>query len=224
MPGASPSLISKQWLKKNIQIGPLGSEYPDVMYGMEGDTPSYLGLIPVSMRYSVHRSALTGKNGLNNPERPDFGGWAGRYKKIFDLEAEHYHDTCDTVVSLADGSTQCSVGASIWRWRDAVQNDFAARIQCVISAYHHTTPDTPRWTVEESQSKLQLPPKVIVDGDETQAFVYRTVKPSEILEIDASASYAPDGSDMSFKWFQYKEIDSVMPTVCHSYKLSERRR
>jgi hypothetical protein len=48
LPGASAKLISKEWLKSNIQIGPLGSEYPDVMYGMEGDTPSYLGLIPVS--------------------------------------------------------------------------------------------------------------------------------------------------------------------------------
>lgn len=48
LPGASADLISKEWLKKNIQIGPLGSEYPDVMYGMEGDTPSYLGCIPVS--------------------------------------------------------------------------------------------------------------------------------------------------------------------------------
>lgn len=48
LPGASASLISKEWLKTNVQIGPLGSEYPDVMYGMEGDTPSYLGLIPVS--------------------------------------------------------------------------------------------------------------------------------------------------------------------------------
>lgn len=71
------------------------------------------------------------QNGLNDPERPDFGGWAGRYKKIFDLEAEHYHDACDTVISVADGSTQRSASASLWRWRDAVQNDFAARIQYV---------------------------------------------------------------------------------------------
>jgi len=49
LPGASEHLISKEWLKKFIQIGPLGCKYPDVMYGMEGDTPSYLGLIPVSL-------------------------------------------------------------------------------------------------------------------------------------------------------------------------------
>jgi len=105
-----------------------------------------------------------------------------------------------------------------------VQNDFAARMQCVISMHRNwTIADEYRWTIEESQSKLQLPPKVIVDGDETQAFVHRIVKPSEILEIDASASYAPDGSELSFRWFQYKEVDSVMPIVCRSYKLSKRK-
>jgi hypothetical protein len=40
--------VSDEWLKKNIQVGPLGSHYPDIGFGMEGDTPSYLGCIPVS--------------------------------------------------------------------------------------------------------------------------------------------------------------------------------
>lgn len=47
LPGASADMISKEWIKQNIQIGPLGVEYPDVVYGMEGDTPSFLGCIPV---------------------------------------------------------------------------------------------------------------------------------------------------------------------------------
>jgi hypothetical protein len=86
------------------------------------------------------------------------------------------------------------------------------------------TANDSRWTIEESQSKLQLPPKVIVDGDGTQGFVHRIVKPSEILEVDASVSYAPDGSDLSFKWFQYKEVDSVMPIVCHLFKLPKHQK
>ena len=72
---------------------------------------------------------LTVQNGLNHPEYPDFGGWGGRYKKIFDLEAEHYHDACDKVVSLEDGTEQFGAAATIWRWRDAVQNDFASRMR-----------------------------------------------------------------------------------------------
>ena len=60
-------IISNSWLAENIQQGhgPLGAEYPDVAWGMEGDTPAYLSLIP---------------NGLNTPEHPDWGGWGGRYE------------------------------------------------------------------------------------------------------------------------------------------------
>jgi hypothetical protein len=59
--------ISNDWFANNIQQGhgPLGALYPDVSWGVEGDTPAFLSLIP---------------NGLNFPERPDWGGWGGRYE------------------------------------------------------------------------------------------------------------------------------------------------
>jgi hypothetical protein len=55
------------WVADNIQQGhgPLGAHYPDVVWGLEGDTPAYLSLIP---------------NGLNAPEHPNWGGWGGRYE------------------------------------------------------------------------------------------------------------------------------------------------
>ena len=60
--GADQTPVSKEWLKANIQSkGPLGQLYPTPAYIMEGDTPSFLFVIP---------------NGLDNPERPDWGGWA----------------------------------------------------------------------------------------------------------------------------------------------------
>jgi hypothetical protein len=64
--GSNPDLISGAWLGKNIQQGhgPLGEVYPNSAYGMEGDTPAFLSLIP---------------NGLNNPSHPDYGGWGGRF-------------------------------------------------------------------------------------------------------------------------------------------------
>ena len=65
-PGSNTEVVSNEWLARSIQQGhgPLGASYPDVAYGMEGDTPSFLGLI---------------SNGLNDPEHPDYGGWGGRY-------------------------------------------------------------------------------------------------------------------------------------------------
>lgn len=62
-PGADQTPVSRDWLSTNIRSkGPLGALYPPPAYIMEGDTPSFLSLIP---------------NGLNHPDRPDWGGWGG---------------------------------------------------------------------------------------------------------------------------------------------------
>jgi hypothetical protein len=65
--GSNTEVSSNDWVAKHIQQGhgPLGAAYPDIAYGMEGDTPSFLNLII---------------NGLNDPRHPNFGGWGGRYE------------------------------------------------------------------------------------------------------------------------------------------------
>ena len=51
----------------NIQgKGALGKEYPDYKWGVEGDTPSFLYVMP---------------NGLNDPEDPYQAGWAGYHER-----------------------------------------------------------------------------------------------------------------------------------------------
>ena len=63
--GADFTTVTNEWLDANIRSkGPLGKMYPQFMFIMEGDTPSFLGLID---------------NGLNAYRRPDWGGWGGRY-------------------------------------------------------------------------------------------------------------------------------------------------
>ena len=53
--------------KDNIQgKGVLGREYPTYKWGVEGDTPSFLYVMP---------------NGLNNPEDPHQCGWAGYHER-----------------------------------------------------------------------------------------------------------------------------------------------
>lgn len=46
--------------------GALGKEYPDYKWGVEGDTPSFLYVMP---------------NGLNDPEDPHQAGWAGYHER-----------------------------------------------------------------------------------------------------------------------------------------------
>lgn len=63
--GAKDDLVSKRWLREKIRKpGGLGSLYPLPVFCMEGDSPSFMGLIA---------------NGLNEPEHPEYGGWGGRY-------------------------------------------------------------------------------------------------------------------------------------------------
>lgn len=53
--------------KEHIQgKGNLGKEYPDYKWGVEGDTPSFLYVMP---------------NGLNDPEDPHQAGWAGYHER-----------------------------------------------------------------------------------------------------------------------------------------------
>ena len=53
--------------QQNIQgKGALGNEYPNYKWGVEGDTPSFLYVMP---------------NGLNDPEDPSQAGWAGYHQR-----------------------------------------------------------------------------------------------------------------------------------------------
>ena len=62
-------LGKQRWeaIQKDIQgKGALGKEYPNYKWGVEGDTPSFLYVLP---------------NGLNDPEDPSQAGWAGYHER-----------------------------------------------------------------------------------------------------------------------------------------------
>ncbi|KAL2840300.1 hypothetical protein BJY01DRAFT_257429 [Aspergillus pseudoustus] len=185
--GPDITKVKKDWLKEHIQIGPLGKEYPDYSFIMEGDTPTLLYLI---------------QNGLGSSENPHWGSWGGRYV-LGDLGgvAHHYMDAKDTVIK--DGKSFRSNHATIWRWRDAFQNDFAARMQ---------------WTLSGDRSKANHAPVVIVnDGDNESTAgpepFFIEVEAGAQITLDASKSYDPDGDDLTFRWFQYKEATSAQSHI-----------
>lgn len=177
-PGADFTLATNEWLDRNIRKkGALGAEYPRWEYLMEGDTPSFLGLIA---------------NGLNEPERPDLGGWGGRYElytprlmkwHLFAETRPIWTDADDEVLG-ADGRWHDTNHATIWRWREAYQNDFAARMD---------------WTIKPYKEANHPPePKL---GHAAQL----TAKPGERVELSAEGTTDPDGDALTYEWFYYHE-------------------
>lgn len=176
--GANYSLVENAWLDRNIRSkGPLGKQYPYMTFLMEGDSPSFMFLID---------------NGLGNPDHPDWGSWGGRYEfyqpkyeKWF-LEPETrplWTNTMDEVFGY-DGRWHTNNHATIWRWREHYQNDFAARMD---------------WTVKDYKN-ANHPPVPKLDHDQ-----YLNVKAGDRVNLSAEGSTDPDGDNLSFKWFLYGE-------------------
>ena len=183
--GADTSVVTNEWLDKNIRSkGPLGKVYPRFMFIMEGDTPSFLGLID---------------NGLNAYRRPDWGGWGGRY--VYRQPHGETHPfwtqggdlftraTSQDAVRGMDGQEHVSDQATIWRWREAYQNDFAARMDWTVKDFAHANHN----------------PLVVVNGNTGTGPVEMTAEAGQTIQLDATGTSDPDGQTLHYKWWMYAE-------------------
>lgn len=180
--GADFSVVTNEWLDQQVRRkGPLGAEYPRWDFLMEGDTPSFLNLID---------------NGLSQPERPDWGGWGGRYEHYLPRLQRWFaapetrpvwSDAQDEVLG-ADGRWHTSNHATVWRWRRAFQYDFAARMD---------------WTVQPYAAANHPPVPALGHAAVLQA------RPGERVELSAAGSTDPDGDALSYEWFCYPEAGTL---------------
>ena len=191
--GADLSIVDNPWVKANIQgKGPLGAQYPDIEYIMEGDTPSFLYLID---------------NGLGYPERPDYGSWGGRYE-LYTPPYKKWHHEPETRpiwsnvedMVWVDGVCHISDQATIWRWRPAYQNDFAARIE---------------WTIKPFAESNHPPVARLGHANEI------TVRSGDKVTLDARPSNDPDNDELTFNWWLYLEPGSYL--LYRDYSLNSNR-
>ena len=104
-------LGKQNWTQHKVHIqgrGALGSEYPTYKWGVEGDTPSFLYVMP---------------SGLNDPEDPLQAGWAGYHERGIspDSLTTAWNSWQEPVRSISIGYKQ--------RFYPDELNDFKARMQ-----------------------------------------------------------------------------------------------
>lgn len=177
--GGNFSIVDNPWLEQHIRKnhGPLGEEYPAVKFLMEGDTPTFLYLM---------------ENGLSDPEHPNWGNWGGRYelytprtqKWFYEPETRPmWADAVDEVLG-ADSVYHTGNQATIWRWREAYQYDFAARMD---------------WCVKPYKEANHPPVAKLGHANLLKA------KSGEKVQLSAQGSTDPDGNGLRYDWMYYAE-------------------
>ena len=191
-PGADFTSFTDAWVNANIRSkGPLGKLYPVPCCIHEGDTPTFLGLI---------------NNGLASSMSPTYGGWGGRYVwRTFYGEPRPFwtqggdsfpgRDNSKDTVTGVDGRTYTSDQATIWRWRTAFQNDFAARMD---------------WTIK-GLPQANHNPEVVVNGQAGKAPIRIDAAVGAAVTLDAGGTRDPDGHTLKYTWFFYSEAGTGIP-------------
>jgi hypothetical protein len=112
----------------------------------------------------------------------------------------------DTVTGI-DGKTYTSDQATVWRWREAFQNDFSARMD---------------WTVKPF-GEANHAPAVVVNGVSGTAPIYMDAEAGKRLALSAAGTSDPDHQALSYQWFHYAEAGYLPGQALASVEISNER-
>lgn len=123
--------------------------------------------------------------GLNDHLDPTQGSWGSMFRPMGNSFPDNYYYTCDIDQY------------ELIRWVPAATNSFMNRLQ---------------WSVKEP-GEVNREPVAVVNGDMTNTIIRLNIKPGEVITLDASGSFDPDGDELAIHWFRYDEADSYTGEV-----------
>ena len=151
---------------------PLGRLYPTntTHRQKEGDTMTFLYLVPT---------------GMNDPEQPTWGSWAGRYglNPEYPGRAYYFANQQDTW----QGTTHRE--NSLARFAADLQNDFRARLG---------------WCAKPPD-EANHPPTAVLNGKVGKEIVRLRAAPGASIELTADGSSDRDSDQLSYQWLVYVE-------------------
>lgn len=214
LPEDKRAYFEADWMRSNIleDHGPLCALYKAHLPGShglsgdtaftagdfrsEGDSPAFLHVIPT---------------GLRNMESPNYGGWGGRYVNVRSNTWLDPVPVSDYEYPQGRWYTNSAWGRKymreeypensglmreyfkpLARWADAIQNDFAARADWCVKPY------------EEANH----PPLVVLAHA-----AHLKVRPEATVKLSAQGTSDPDGNELKYHWWQYREAGSYDGTV-----------
>ncbi len=167
--------------------GPLGALYPlnTTHAQKEGDSMTFLYLIPT---------------GMNDPEQPDWGSWAGRYAVREPQTPTHYWATAQ---DTWNGTTHRE--NTLARWAEDLQSDFRARMDWCVKPY----------------AEANHPPKAMLNGEKGMDIVRLRAIPGSTAKLSARASSDPDRHPLAYHWSVYPEAGTYAGAVALSESAAE---